>query len=48
MESFPWGFVIIAGPVLLGLGIAWAYFRSAKQDDKIDPDTPGDDPSKGM
>jgi len=48
METFPWGFVIIGGPILLGLAIAWAYFRSAKRDAKIDPNTPGDDPSKGM
>lgn len=48
METFPWGFVIIGGPILLGLAIAWAYFRSAKRDRQIDPNTPADDPSKGM
>lgn len=48
MATFPWGFVIIGGPILLGLAVAWAYFRSAKRDARIDPDTPGDDPSKGM
>jgi len=48
MEAFPWGFVIIGGPILLGVAFAWAYFRSAKRDRQIDPNTPADDPSKGM
>lgn len=48
METFPWALAVIGGPVFLGLAFAWAQFRSAKRDKQIDPDTPGDDPSKGM
>lgn len=48
MDAFPWGFVVVGGPIILGLAIAWAYFRSAKRDRRIDPETPSDDPSKGM
>lgn len=48
METFPWVFVLIGGPLLLLAAFIWAYARSARQDNKIDPDTPGDDPSKGM
>lgn len=48
METFPWALAVIGGPVLLGIAFAWAQFRSAKRDKQIDPDTPGDDPSKGM
>lgn len=42
------GAIIMGGIALLGLGIGWGYFRSAKRDNEIDPNTPGDDPSKGM
>lgn len=42
------GVVIMGGIALLGAGLAWGYIRSAKRDREIDPDTPGDDPSKGM
>jgi len=48
MDTFPWAFVVVGGPLLLVAVIAWGYFRSAKRDRQIDPDTPGDDPSKGM
>lgn len=48
MEAFPWGIVIIGGPVLLGLVLFWAMMRSRKAADRADPDTPSDDPSKGM
>jgi hypothetical protein len=48
METFPWAFVIIGGPVVLGLAFVWAQLRSSKADRRVDPDTPGDDPSKGM
>lgn len=48
METFPWGLVIVAGPIILGLVLAFAWMRSRKADDRIDPHTPGDDPSKGM
>lgn len=46
METFPWVFVLIGGPLLLLAAFIWAYARSARQDNRIDPDTPGDDPSK--
>lgn len=42
------GAIIMGGIALLGLGLAWGYLRAAKRDDEIDPNTPGDDPSKGM
>jgi len=48
METFPWAFVIIGGPIILFALIVRGYLRSAKRDRQIDPDTPGDDPSKGM
>lgn len=48
METLPWAVVIIGGPLLLLVLIVRAYLRSAKRDREIDPDTPGDDPSKGM
>lgn len=48
MESFPWGAVIVVGPILLIGALAYGYLKSAKQDREIDPHTPGDDPSKGM
>lgn len=47
MEASPWAFVLIAGPVILGLALAWTKLRSAKGPDS-DPTTPSDDPSKGM
>ncbi|MBF0666203.1 MAG: hypothetical protein IR159_11820 [Brevundimonas sp.] len=48
MDAFPWGVVIIGGPILLGAALVWAKLRSAKADRQADPDTPADDPSKGM
>ena len=48
MESFPWGVVIVGGPVLLIAAFVYGYLKSAKQDRRTDPSTPGDDPSKGM
>ncbi len=47
MEGF-WGFVIIGGPILLFAVLLFARLRSGKRADEIDPDTPSDDPSKGM
>lgn len=46
-EAWPWGLVIIGGPILLGVVLAWVKLRSAKAPD-TDPGTPSDDPSKGM
>ena len=48
MEGFPWLLVIVGGPLLLGQALAWAKFRNAGVDRREDPDTPADDPSKGM
>jgi len=46
--TFVWGFVVIGGPLLLLLAALWARSRTAKRNDRIDPETHGDDPSKGM
>ncbi|MDB5441515.1 MAG: hypothetical protein JWM33_3942 [Caulobacteraceae bacterium] len=43
-----WGFVIIGGPVLLLTALIWARFQSARRASQIDPNTPSDDPAKGM
>lgn len=48
MENIPWAIVVIGGFIILGCALAWGYFQSAKHDRDVDPDTPGDDPSKGM
>ncbi len=47
-DTFPWAFVIIGGPVLLGLLLAWATVRTGRRNKRIDPTTPSDDPSQGM
>jgi len=43
-----WGIVVVGGPIILGAVLAWAAFRSARASRRSDPNTPGDDPSKGM
>ncbi|WP_162998192.1 hypothetical protein [Brevundimonas lutea] len=43
-----WLFVVLGGAILLGLALAWGQRQSRKRDDEVDPDTPGDDPSKGL
>jgi hypothetical protein len=48
MEAFPWALVTVGGPILLFAVAIWAWLRSRKADDQLDPDTPSDDPSKGM
>ena len=48
MDAFPWGVVVIGGPVLLGLALLWAKMRGGKASREADPDIPSDDPSKGM
>ena len=48
MDSFPWLFVVLGGAILLGIALAWGQFQSRKRDDQVDPNTPGDDPSKGL
>ena len=47
-EAWPWALVVIGGPVLIGLVLAWTKFRTAKTTRRADPDTPGDDPSRRM
>lgn len=47
-EAWPWGLVIIGGPVLLGLGLAWAKLRTGRKTADDDPGAAWDDPSKGM
>lgn len=47
-DAWPWGLVIIGGPIVIGLVLFWAQARSRKAEAEIDPDTPADDPSKGM
>ena len=46
-DTLPWGLVIIGGPLLLVLALAWARIRAGKRNRDVDP-RPGDDPAKGM
>ncbi|HEX8470366.1 MAG TPA: hypothetical protein VF633_04585 [Brevundimonas sp.] len=46
--AWVWGVVIIGGPLILAGAIAWAKLHSVPKTRKDDPDTPADDPSKGM
>lgn len=48
MEAFPWGIVIVGGPLLLALALLWARMRSGRTSDRADRETPSDDPSHGM
>ncbi len=48
MSTWPWALVIIGGPILLALALIWGRLRVAKRDRQVDPNTPGDDPAKGM
>ena len=48
METFPWAVVIIGGPVLLAGDLIWAKLQTSKVTRRQDPNTPSDDPSKGM
>ena len=51
MEAFtawPWAVAIIGGPILLGLALVWGRMRSGKAAERKDPNTPADDPSKGL
>lgn len=48
MEAIPWGLVIVGGPVILLLVLLWARISSGRSARRSDPDTPSDDPSKGM
>jgi hypothetical protein len=46
--TFMWAFAIIGGPILLLIAAAWARTRAGRRNDRVDPRTPADDPSKGM
>jgi hypothetical protein len=43
-----WFIVVVGGPIVLAVALIWARARTAKVDRRIDPNTPGDDPAKGM
>lgn len=47
-NAFPWAFVLIGGPLILALAIGWAQFRAMQATRRRDPETPPDDPSRGM
>jgi hypothetical protein len=48
MEGFPWLLVLVGGPLILGVLFAWAKIRNSGVNRRNDPNTPSDDPSKGM
>jgi hypothetical protein len=48
VQTLPWALVIVGGPLILLLALAWARLRTRGADRRIDPGTPSDDPSKGM
>lgn len=48
MEASPWLFVVLGGAILLGLALAYGQIQSRKRDTQVDPNTPDDDPSKGL
>lgn len=48
LMALPWLLVVIGGPLLLGLALIWARAQASKRDRQIDPNTPADDPAKGM
>jgi hypothetical protein len=47
-EAWPWALIVIGGPVILGLAMAWSKLRNRRVSNAVDPNTPSDDPSKGM
>lgn len=46
--AIPWSMVVVGGPIILGLILAFVAWRNAQRNRRVDPTTPGDDPSKGM
>jgi hypothetical protein len=46
--SILWGAVIIGGPILLVSALIWAKLRTGPKTRRDDPNTPSDDPAKGM
>ena len=43
-----WAMVIIGGPVVLLAAFIWGKVHNRALSRRVDPDTPSDDPSKGM
>lgn len=48
LQNSPWLIVVALGPLLLLVLFIWARIRTGRRNDRLDPDTPADDPSKGM
>lgn len=46
--SWIWAAVVVGGPVILLAALVWAKLRTRSKTRDEDPDTPSDDPSKGM
>jgi hypothetical protein len=47
METSPWAFAVIGGPILLGLVMAWAKWGAGKRNRQVDPTRSADDPASG-
>ena len=43
-----WMLVVVGGPILLLAALIWSKFRTRAATRRADPETPSDDPSKGM
>lgn len=48
LQNSPWLAVVVLGPLALLAAFIWARLRTGRMNDRLDPDTPSDDPSKGM
>jgi len=48
LQASPWLIVVALGPLALLIAFIWARVRTGRRNDRSDPDTPADDPSKGM
>ena len=48
LQNSPWLVVVALGPLALLIVFIWARVRTGKRNDRLDPNTPSDDPSKGM
>jgi hypothetical protein len=48
LQNSPWLAVVVLGPLALLILFIWARVRTGRRNDDLDPDTPSDDPSKGM
>jgi hypothetical protein len=43
-----WLIVVVGGPILLGLALVWGKYQGGRRARRADPNTPADDPAKGM